>query len=226
MDLRGEIVESQKARCDLLKWKLGLVAGLGAAGLGLGSNYSTDRQFHYILCLIPLVCTYVDLLAKHMTLRIMVIGCYENSIEQTPYERFAAKARKMPFPSNDDLEKDLHKVNMFLRLWIKRINIYGVKKYRMKCRKLAAYELEDWALQWSTMILSFLIFCYGLYLSWGDYKFITHLPCLTNMDIFKMIPFEVLPFILVGLFGLFLSFKVEAEYRLRLMAIQEIAIKQ
>jgi len=31
--LRSEIIESQKARNDLMKWKLLLVSGLGAAGL-------------------------------------------------------------------------------------------------------------------------------------------------------------------------------------------------
>lgn len=36
--LRDEIIESQKARTDLMKWKLILVAAIGAAGFGIGSH--------------------------------------------------------------------------------------------------------------------------------------------------------------------------------------------
>lgn len=46
--LRDEIIESQKARTDLMKWKLILVAAIGAAGFGIGSNVpqgATPRSF-------------------------------------------------------------------------------------------------------------------------------------------------------------------------------------
>ncbi len=36
MGLRDEIIESQKARADLFKWKIILVAAIGAAVLGVG----------------------------------------------------------------------------------------------------------------------------------------------------------------------------------------------
>ncbi len=68
--LRSEILEAHNARSDLLKWKLVLVAGLGTIGLGL-----TQEIGHpFVLVGIPLVCAYVDLLTRHLTLRIHVIG--------------------------------------------------------------------------------------------------------------------------------------------------------
>jgi len=68
--LRSEILEAHKARSDLLKWKLALVAALGTIGLGL-----TQEIGHPIVLIgIPLVCAYVDLLTRHLTLRIHVIG--------------------------------------------------------------------------------------------------------------------------------------------------------
>lgn len=70
--LRQEILESQKARSDLLKWKLVVVAALGAAGLGFTSD--TSAIAHVVLCFIPFACVYVDLLCRHLNLRIIVIG--------------------------------------------------------------------------------------------------------------------------------------------------------
>lgn len=71
--LRSEIIESEKARIDLLKYKLVAVAALGSIGLGLNKESS---QHPLILALIPLVCIYVDLLCYHNTMRILVIGKY------------------------------------------------------------------------------------------------------------------------------------------------------
>ncbi len=70
--LRDEIIESQKIRADLIKWKLILTAVLGAAGLGLEKGNMEDTAL--LLCLIPFVCIYVDLAARHQNLRIFVIA--------------------------------------------------------------------------------------------------------------------------------------------------------
>ena len=96
--LRAEIIDAEKARADFQKWKLLLVAGLGAAAFGLGGN---NRANLLLLCLIPPVCGYVDLLCKHITLRILVIGTYlrkfkeanATSGEVLDYEGFVQKAR-------------------------------------------------------------------------------------------------------------------------------------
>lgn len=113
MELRDEIVESQKARADLFKWKIILVATLGALALGLESDPqkagapANDPSFshEYLLCLIPLVCLYVDILCSHLNLRIMVIGRYLQyaaarrgsaaSALEGEYEQFVERARKL-----------------------------------------------------------------------------------------------------------------------------------
>ena len=71
--LRDEIIEAEKARTDLLKWKLIIVSGLGGAGLGFTGQSSVPGAL-YVLLLIPAVCLYVDLMCRHLTLRIMVVG--------------------------------------------------------------------------------------------------------------------------------------------------------
>ena len=69
--LRTEIIEAQKARADLLKWKLVIVAAVGGVGLGLST---TTPASPLILILIPLACFYVDLLCQQMNLRIQLIA--------------------------------------------------------------------------------------------------------------------------------------------------------
>src|ERR1700736_1282309 len=106
MELRTEIIEAQKARSDLFKWKIILVATLGAVALGLGpppagsaaSRFSND----YLLCIIPFVCLYVDILCSHMNLRMLVIGHYlrlahlkRKDPNDAEYEDFAQAARSM-----------------------------------------------------------------------------------------------------------------------------------
>ena len=49
--LGTELVEAQKARTDFIKWKLLLVSGLGAAGLGFTKSPSVPYA-DLILCCI------------------------------------------------------------------------------------------------------------------------------------------------------------------------------
>lgn len=76
-ELRNEIIEAQKMRADLIKWKLLLVSGLGGAGLGLQGKEPRDLEL--LLCLIPFVCAYVDAAARHLNLRIQVIAHFLRS---------------------------------------------------------------------------------------------------------------------------------------------------
>lgn len=129
--LRTEIVESEKARIDFLKYKLLAVAALGAIGLGLGSinNNTSSVSFEhiYILGIIPLVSLYVDLLCYHNTLRILIIGKYFSKMD-CPYEHF------------------LLEIGQRLR---KR---KGIGYF---------FELEDWVLEGSTWLLSLCILSLG-----------------------------------------------------------------
>ncbi len=85
--LRAQITEAQKVRSDLMKWKLILVAGLGAAGLGF--NKEVFEQQYLVLCFIPFVCVYVDALCAHLSLRITAVGEFLTSqTPQTSAEKF------------------------------------------------------------------------------------------------------------------------------------------
>lgn len=128
--LREEVMQSQKARIDLLKYKLVATAALAAIGLGFNafevSNVKIDPD--YVLCIIPFVCIYVDLLCWHNNLRILVISRFLDY-------------------HNDSYENYL--------------SIMG----QSTPRKRAGYffELEDFALHWSSIMVSMLLFCYGCY---------------------------------------------------------------
>ena len=115
--LPDEILESQKARSTLLKWKLAIIASLGAAGLGLTSE--TSKSYISLLSLIPLVCVYVDLLCTNINLRIILIGRYLHEIWGDSYEKYAADRRD----------------------W---------------------FDLENWALYYSTYCVSFILLVYAL----------------------------------------------------------------
>ena len=82
-----------------LKWKLILVAALGAVGLGFSNSNTVVPNAYLVLLLIPLVCFYVDLLCKHMSLRIIVIGAFlrfgSKAEEDAAYESFVSEARAM-----------------------------------------------------------------------------------------------------------------------------------
>src|SRR5215831_8078248 len=95
--LRKEIVEAQKVRSEILKWKLILVAALGAVGLGFSNPNTIVPNAYLVLLLIPLVCFYVDLLCRHMSLRIIVIGAFlrfgSKETEDAAYESFVSEAK-------------------------------------------------------------------------------------------------------------------------------------
>jgi hypothetical protein len=72
--LRDEILEAQKIRADLVKWKLISVAGIGAAALGL-KNLSIEEPL-LLFSLIPFACLYVDAETRHLNLRMLVIAAF------------------------------------------------------------------------------------------------------------------------------------------------------
>jgi hypothetical protein len=92
---RTEIIEASKARTEFLKWKLIGVSALGAVGLGLTGSTVTAGAY-LVLGLIPPVCFYVDLLCRHISLRILVIAKFLRETgtgEQAAYEHFAEEIR-------------------------------------------------------------------------------------------------------------------------------------
>jgi hypothetical protein len=97
--LRLEIVESQKTQAEFLKWKLLGVAGIGSLALGM-SDRTPVTNLDLLLCLIPLICAYVDLISVHIMLRIVAIGTYLRKSKRAvggavkDYESFLHEVRK------------------------------------------------------------------------------------------------------------------------------------
>jgi hypothetical protein len=138
--LRTEILNAQQVRSDLLKWKLVLVGVLGATGLGL-AGADTPGHADLVLCAVPFVSVYVDLLCRHLSLRILVIGTYlqggpggtkPSEPELTDYETFVEKeARELVLAEGEK-------------------------------RVASAFDLEDWAVSWSSVTLSLGVLIYGV----------------------------------------------------------------
>ncbi len=167
MELRDEIVESQKTRVDLLKWKIILAATLCAVALGFEGTPPSAAPFshEYLLCLIPLICLYVDLLCAHLNLRIMVIARYVQFVaatrgstatpRQAEYEEFAEDARNM----TSDLVKQGKQPQH--------------RRAKHRWSALNVFSFEDLAQHLSSGILSLFVFLWGVSLlrQGGDWKF-------------------------------------------------------
>lgn len=74
---KTEIIEAEKARIDMLKWKLIIVAALAGVGFGFFNNAATGNEIsHFSLAIIPFACLYVDLLCYNLQMRILVISLF------------------------------------------------------------------------------------------------------------------------------------------------------
>jgi hypothetical protein len=200
--LRSEIIESEKARIDLLKYKLIAVAALGAIGIGVGGYQADPKTLdpELVLGIIPLACIYIDLLCWHNTLRILVIACFLKR-NKNPYENFV----------------DLLGENLFI------IGEQIVHKCGNPYHKKAGYffQLEDWALHWSTIFLSILL------VLWGALH-------LTIPDIHGVNPGNLLPmhsvtvhgasFIGIGFLGIALPVFLHSQYVKRMEKLFEASL--
>jgi hypothetical protein len=143
--LRQEILNAQQTRSDLLKWKLGLVGALGATGLGL-AGADTPGHADLVLCAVPLVSVYVDLLCRHLSLRILVVGRYlhQSGAGQRSeredlklYETFVEEKARQLVPQPTERREEEQRMN--------------------------AFDLEDWAVSWSSVTLSLGVALYGIF---------------------------------------------------------------
>jgi len=90
--LRDEIIESQKSVADFVKWKLISVAAVAAVALGFGPTTSTPDSANLLMCLVPLICIYIDLNSVHITMRCLTIGIYLKTFGNS-YEQFVFQLR-------------------------------------------------------------------------------------------------------------------------------------
>jgi hypothetical protein len=131
--LRAEILEAERSRSDLLKWKLVLVAALGAVGIGVNTE---NHRLPLVLVGIPLVCAYVDLLCRHLTLRVHVIAEFlrgrqsRDAPDETRSEEDTFRAYESYAHANED-----------------------------------AFSLENWALFGSSALISCAVAAYGVVLA-------------------------------------------------------------
>jgi hypothetical protein len=100
MDRYAEIVELQNRRLDLFKWKIILIAALGGVATGFIGAHPAGGGLP--LALIPVVCVYVDLLCRDLTLRVVAITRYLQLVQEgkakesaTEYAAFVARADQM-----------------------------------------------------------------------------------------------------------------------------------
>jgi hypothetical protein len=92
--LRQEIIESQKTQADFLKWKLISVATVGAISFGFTSDVKPiSNSAKLLLCMIPVLCAYVDLISLHLMIRIITIGLYLK-IQGNKYETYIGEIRE------------------------------------------------------------------------------------------------------------------------------------
>jgi hypothetical protein len=133
---RNEIIEAEKGRMDLLKWKVLLIAGIGAVGLGFSSSEKEVIPVisrHLLLCIIPLVCVYVDSLCQHLQIRILVISEF--------FQHYQDQSKDKEMMSFQEYEEFCNKVR-------------------------PVFYLEDWTQQWATFACSFIILLVSLKLLW------------------------------------------------------------
>jgi hypothetical protein len=92
--LRQEIIEAQRSGTDILKWKLIAVASVASIGVGLWvptkGQPVTDARL--ILCVIPIICAYADMVSLDLAVRILVIANYLR-ITRDPYEEYVYELR-------------------------------------------------------------------------------------------------------------------------------------
>ena len=73
--LREELLQSQKTRDELMKWKLLLVSGIGSVALGFSGTKGIVHT-EFALCVIPFACCYVDLLCRNLSIRTKLLSAF------------------------------------------------------------------------------------------------------------------------------------------------------
>jgi hypothetical protein len=92
--LRQEIIEAQRSGSDFLKWKLIAVATVASVGVGLWvpTKGQPVADARLILCLIPIICAYVDMVSLDLSVRTLVVAKYLLRVGD-PYEEHDYKLR-------------------------------------------------------------------------------------------------------------------------------------
>jgi len=93
--LRAEIIEAHKSGADFLKWKLIAVAAVSSVAIGFltpGNHGGPTTEWGLIVCLIPFICAYADMVGLDLTVRTMLIAGFLRLCND-PYEIHVANLR-------------------------------------------------------------------------------------------------------------------------------------
>lgn len=115
--LREEIVECQKAKAEFIRWKLIIIAAVGAGAVGLEKTGQPA-----LFALIPLVCIYVDSMCLHNDSRILMIGAFLRtgthvSAEAKEYEAYCARNRLLFYSESFVLFVTSIALSVFVAAW-------------------------------------------------------------------------------------------------------------
>ena len=140
--LRSEIVESQKSRADLVKWKIILLSTIGFGGLGLKEHNILNEPI-LVLCILPFVSIYVDMFCRQLALRAEAIGV------------FIQKAPDIIKPGEDVL---VVYENFFEAIRKSKTKVQNsIKVFSTKM-----FYFEHWVLFGSTVFISASVFLFGV----------------------------------------------------------------
>lgn len=138
------VIDSQKNRFDLMKWKMLVSATIFGFGLGYSGNVRPDgsrENADLIICFAPLLATYIDFVYAHMSLRVQAIGRYLRL-------------------SDDRAEKD----ESFARYEAFSDMIRGFSVSQGKAeRPVNVFYLEHFILYWSSIVISAIVLLYGVF---------------------------------------------------------------
>jgi hypothetical protein len=92
--LRAEIIEAQRSGADFLKWKLIAAATVASVGVGFWSPQNAQSiDSRLIICLIPLICAYVDMVSLDLAIRTFVIATFLRNAGDR-YENYVHRMRR------------------------------------------------------------------------------------------------------------------------------------
>ena len=74
-ELYQQLRTAQAERAQLMRWKLAVVAGVGAPALGFSGSTGPTNAY-LALAVIPLACLYVDLLCRDLSIRTKRISTF------------------------------------------------------------------------------------------------------------------------------------------------------
>jgi len=169
-EFRSEIIENEKARIDLLKWKLLVVAAIVGWSLDKGAK-GAPLLSYWALSLVPFACIFVDSHCFHINLRTFVIGhflrLHKNNAGSLEYENFVhwLRIKNATPPEKESLRKatpheppEKESFRDRIQRWLNTVRDWlGIEskdtEVDLKFRVRDTFGLEQGALTLSTLFL-------------------------------------------------------------------------